>query len=84
MRDIKLIRSSGEIYSFDLYELLIKGNRKNDLNVQAGDTILITAAKQFIEINGAVNRPGIYELRKNEKLEVLLPVITLVSTNVIY
>ncbi len=69
LRDIKLIRSSGEIYTFDLYELLIKGNRKNDLNVQAGDTILITAAKQFIEINGAVNRPGIYELQKNEKLE---------------
>lgn len=69
LRDIKLIRSSGEIYSFDLYELLIKGNRKNDLNVQAGDTILITAAKQFVEIKGAVNRPGIYELQKNEKLE---------------
>ncbi len=69
LRDIKLIRSSGDIYSFDLYELLIMGNRENDLNIQAGDTILITAADQFVEIQGAVNRPGIYELFRNETIE---------------
>tara|TARA_A100001234_G_scaffold219643_1_gene230876 strand:+ start:301 stop:2592 length:2292 start_codon:yes stop_codon:yes gene_type:complete len=69
LRDIKLIRDSGEIYSFDLYDLLIKGSRGNDLNVQAGDTILITAAKQFVEINGAVNRPGIYELKEKETVQ---------------
>ncbi len=69
LRNIKLIRSDGSTYNFDLYDLLIRGDRENDINVQAGDTILITAANQFIEINGSVNRPGIYELDKNETIQ---------------
>ena len=28
LREIKLIRTSGEVFSFDLYDLLIKGERK--------------------------------------------------------
>ncbi len=69
LRNIKLIRSDGSTYAFDLYDLLIRGDRENDINVQAGDTILITAANQFVEINGSVNRPGIYELDKNETIQ---------------
>ena len=57
LRDIKLIRNDGTIFSFDLYDLLIKGDRTNDLTIQAGDTILINAASQFVEIRGQVNRP---------------------------
>ena len=69
LRDIKLIRNNKEIISFDLYELLIKGDRSKDLTIEAGDTILINAASNFIEINGAVRRPGIYEILKDETLE---------------
>ena len=66
LRNIKLIRNNGEIFSFDLYDLLIKGDRSNDLTIEAGDTILIGAANQFIEIDGAVNRPAIYEVLEDE------------------
>ena len=68
LRDIKLIRNDGTIISFDLYELLIKGNRANDLTIQAGDTILINAASQFVTIKGAVNRPSIYEILEDEEI----------------
>lgn len=68
LRDIKLIRNDGTIISFDLYELLIKGNRANDLTIQAGDTILINAASQFVEIKGEVNRPSIYEILEGEEV----------------
>ena len=68
LRDIKLIRNDGTIISFDLYELLIKGNRDNDLTIQAGDTILINAASQFVTIKGAVNRPSIYEILEDEEI----------------
>ncbi len=68
LRDIKLIRNSGEVISFDLYDLLIKGDRSNDVNIEAGDTILVGAASQFVEINGAVNRPAIYEILEDEKV----------------
>ena len=69
LRDIKLIRNNKEVFSFDLYDLLIKGDRSKDLTLEAGDTLLIKAASQFVEINGAVKRPAIYEILENETLE---------------
>ena len=68
LRDIKLIRNDGTIFSYDLYDLLIKGDRTNDLTIQAGDTILIDAASQFVEIKGEVNRPSIYEILEGEEI----------------
>lgn len=68
LRDIKLIRNNGIVTSFDLYDLLIKGDRSNDLTIEAGDTILVGPASQFVEINGAVNRPAIYEILEGEKV----------------
>lgn len=69
LRDIKLIRNNKEISSFDLYDLLIKGDRSKDLTIEAGDTILINPASQFVDIEGAVKRPGIYEILEGETLE---------------
>ena len=72
LRDIKLIRNNQQIFSFDLYDLLIKGDRSKDLTIEAGDTLLINAASQFVEINGAVKRPGIYEILEGETLEDII------------
>lgn len=68
LRDIKLIRNNEEIFSFDLYDLLIRGDRSQDLTIEAGDTLLINAASQFVEISGAVKRPAIYEILEGETL----------------
>ena len=68
LRNINLIRNNGLIYSFDLYDLLIKGDRSNDLTIEAGDTILISAASQFVTIDGAVNRPAIYEIIEGDEI----------------
>ncbi len=68
LRDIKLIRNTGEIYSFDLYDLLIKGDRSNDITIEAGDTILINPASHFVEIKGAIRRPAIYEIKDKESI----------------
>ena len=69
LRDIKLIRSNKVVLSFDLYDLLIKGDRSKDLTLEAGDTLLIDAASKFVEISGAVKRPAIYEILEGETLE---------------
>jgi len=68
LRDIKLIRNNQEVFSFDLYDLLIKGDRSKDITIEAGDTLLINAAAQFVDISGAVKRPGIYEILEDETL----------------
>ncbi len=72
LRDIQLIKNNGEIYSFDLYELLIKGDRSNDLTIEAGDTILIKPASKFVEIKGAVRRPAIYEILADENIDDII------------
>ncbi len=69
LRKIILIRSSGEKFTFDLYDLLIDGDRSNDITIESGDTILINSASQFVEINGEINRPAIYEILEDESIE---------------
>ncbi len=69
LRDIRLIRNNKEVSSFDLYDLLIRGDRSKDHTIEAGDTLLINAASQFVEITGAVKRPAIYEILENETIE---------------
>ncbi len=69
LRDIKLIRNNKEFFSFDLYDLLIRGDRSKDISIEAGDTILINAASQFVQIDGDVKRPAIYEILEDETLD---------------
>ncbi len=69
LRDIKLIRKNKESYSFDLYDLLIRGDRSKDLTIEAGDTLLVNAASQFVDISGEVKRPAVYEIKEGETLE---------------
>lgn len=71
VRDIKIIRK-GKVLTFDLYDFLIFGKRNNDINIEQGDTILVQSTNNFIEINGAVNRPLIYEFKENESINDLL------------
>ncbi len=72
LRNIKLIRNTGEVFSFDLYDLLIKGDRSNDITIEAGDTILINAAERFVKVSGAVNRPAIYEILDDETVNEIV------------
>jgi polysaccharide biosynthesis/export protein len=72
LRNIRLIRANGETYSFDLYKLLISGNRLDDITIESGDVIIIDPAQQFINITGQVIRPAIYEIRENETLDDLI------------
>jgi polysaccharide export outer membrane protein len=72
LRNIRLIRTNGETYSFDLYKLLIDGNRSDDITIESGDVIIIDPAEQFINITGQVKRPAIYEIKEDENLGDLI------------
>ena len=72
LRNIQLIRSNGERFVFDLYDLLINGDRTNDITIESGDVIVVGAASKFINITGMVRRPGSYEILPNEDLSDLL------------
>jgi len=72
LRVIRLLRSNGDSFTFDLYDLLINGNRTNDITIESGDVIIVGAASKFITITGMVKRPGIYEIVPGEDLSDLL------------
>ncbi len=71
LRNIKLLREGKEI-SFDLYDLLIFGDRGKDISIQPGDTIKVEGSSSFISIEGAVIRPLVYEYSKNDTYEDLI------------
>lgn len=72
LRNIRLVRINGENYNFDLYKLLINGDRSDDITIESGDVIIIDAADQFISLSGEIKRPAVYEIKKNETLKHLV------------
>jgi len=71
VRQITIFREGVKI-DFDLYDLLIFGNRDSDINLQQGDTILVNSTSNFIEVSGSINRPHIYEYTENENVEDII------------
>ena len=71
LREIVLIRGDARRI-YDLYDLLIFGNRESDVNIEQGDTILVTATKNLVEISGSVNRPMKYQFKSDDTVLDLL------------
>lgn len=71
LRNILLIRSN-KVITFDLYDLLIYGNRESDLNIEQGDTLLINSTNKLLDVKGAVKRPLKYEYTDEESVNDLI------------
>ena len=71
-RDIHLRRAGHEVATFDLYDLLLKGNRDTDQLVQPDDVIFVGPIGTQVAVLGSVNQQAIYELKPNETLADVL------------
>jgi protein involved in polysaccharide export with SLBB domain len=71
-RDIHLRRQGKEIAVFDLYDLLLKGNRDTDQPVQPDDVLFVGPIGTQVAVLGSVNQPAIYELKPGETLDDVL------------
>lgn len=71
MRKIELKRGN-DTYNFDLYDLLVRGDKSKDSGLDPGDVILIPPAGPRVAIAGSVERPGIYELKSGSTLGEVL------------
>ena len=67
-REIRLIRNNKIIETLDVYDLLITGKYNLKKRLQTGDIIFIDSVKNIVTIDGAVKRPGKYELKENQNL----------------
>ena len=72
MRHIQLKRDGKVLTDFDLYELLVKGDKTGDRQLQPGDVLYIPPPGPQVALLGSVREPGIYELRGEETLGDLL------------
>ena len=72
MRSIQLKRGDQIIRDFDLYGLLIQGDKSQDAQLQPGDVLFFPPAGPRVAVAGSVGRPGIYELKPATPLAVAL------------
>ena len=63
LRDIQVKRGAATITHFDLYDLLLHGDKTKDVRLESGDVIFIPDVGPQVAVFGSVNTPGIYELR---------------------
>ncbi len=72
MRRIELKRGNRVVSEFDLYDLLLKGDKSKDLRLQAGDVINVRSVGPQVAISGSVNAPAVFEAKDGETLADLV------------
>lgn len=71
-RNIEVKRGNQRVGGFDLYDLLLGGDRSADRILQADDVIHVGAVGTQVALIGSVNRPAIFELKASETVADLL------------
>ncbi|WP_449245830.1 SLBB domain-containing protein [Desulfobacca acetoxidans] len=72
MRHIEVRRSGRTIVRFDLYDLLLRGDKTKDIRLMPEDVIFIPIAGDRVGIGGPVKIPAIYELKQERTLTDLI------------
>lgn len=72
LRHIQLKREGKIVADFDLYALLLQGDKSGDVRLQAEDVLFIPPVGAQAAIYGSIRMPAIYELRAHETIQTLL------------
>ena len=72
LRHVELRRSGKTVTEFDLYALLIHGDKSKDTRLLPEDVIFIPPVGSQAAITGSVRTPGIYELAEKETIGDLI------------
>ena len=72
VRNIEVKRKGNTVDKFDLYDLLLKGDTKTDIRLQAGDVVFIPLIKKTARAEGYFRRPHLYEMKDEDLIEDLI------------
>ena len=72
LRHIEVRREGKAVAAFDLYALLVHGDKSKDIKLLPEDVIFIPPVGPQIAISGSIRTPGIYELTDGETIEEAL------------
>ena len=79
-RNIELRRGGQLVARFDLYDLLVQGDKKGDLPLQADDVLHVGPVGAQVAMIGSVNRPAIVELKGGETVNDAIAYVGGLST----
>ena len=65
-RNVQLRRGRDVVATFDLYDLLLNGDRSSDRLLQPDDVIHVGPIGPQVALIGSINRPAIFELKPSE------------------
>ncbi|MCC4831117.1 SLBB domain-containing protein [Shewanella sp. 10N.7] len=68
LRNIQVKRKGKLVTTFDLYDLLLKGDASNDINLRSGDVVFIPSVGGRVSVTGEIRRPAIYEIKSKENI----------------
>ena len=72
LRHIQVRRAGAVVSDLDLYALLLKGDKTQDVRLQPEDTIFIPAVGPQVAMAGSVHHPAVYELRGETTVGALI------------
>jgi protein involved in polysaccharide export with SLBB domain len=84
LRDIQVKRGGQTITDFDLYDLLLRGDKSKDVRLEPGDVIFVPDVGPQVAVLGSVTTPAIYELRGETSFNQVIALaggLTNVATN---
>lgn len=68
MRRVLLRRDGKLVSELDVYDFLVQGDKSKDVQLQAGDVVVFQPVGPRVALTGALETPGIYELRNTQEL----------------
>lgn len=74
IREITIESADGSKKNYDLFMAMRKGDLSQDPFLRPDDKIIVNRAKRIVTIDGAVERPGTYEILENENLKELIEI----------
>ena len=72
LRNIQVVRNGKNIANVDVYDFIMNGKTKDDINLQEGDVIIVSPFDALVKIEGNVKRPMKYEMKSEETVATLL------------
>jgi polysaccharide biosynthesis/export protein len=63
MRAIQVRRGASVVSEFDLYDLLLAGDKSRDIQLLPGDVVYFPPIGPLAAVSGSVNNPAIFELK---------------------
>ncbi len=68
LRRIQVKRDGKTVTTFDLYDLIVNGDKSKDVKLMPGDVIYIPPVGPLVALSGSINTPAVFELKDHASL----------------